>query len=267
MSAFLILILVCGCAKNAHEKRLTLATTTSTRDSGLLDSLLPIFEQQAGIKVKVVAVGSGQALAMGKRGDADVLLTHAPDAEKEFIAQEHGLKRVLVMYNDFVLVGAKDDPAKIQSTSLVVDALKKIAQSQSAFVSRGDDSGTHRKEQKLWKKTMISPQGEWYFKVGSGMAATLRVANEKRAYTLTDRATFLAHRKHLDLNILLQGDELMRNQYAVMVVNPKKHPTVQHELAQQFVEFLIASKTQQKISTFGIEKYGSQLFFPNAVGK
>lgn len=265
MRHFLILSLLslASCGKSTEPaKTMTLATTTSTRDSGLLDVLVPMFEKQTSIQVKVVAVGSGQALEMGRRGDADVLLTHAPTAEKAFVAEGHGMERRLAMSNDFVLVGPKFDPANIGEANSITEAFIRIATRMSPFVSRGDESGTHMKEQGIWQMAKISPKGDWYIQAGSGMAQTLRMASEKDAYTLSDRGTFLAQRNDLDLAILFQGDSKLQNQYAVILVNPQKHPHVKLEAARKFADFLKAAEVQDLIGKFGVEKFGEPLFFP-----
>jgi tungstate transport system substrate-binding protein len=241
-----------------------LATTTSTQDSGLLDYLLPDFRQQTGIEVKVVAVGTGQALELGRRGDADVLLTHAPAAEEKFMAEGFGSERHRVMYNDFVVAGPKADPAGVRGKTSAAEVFRQIAQAGSLFVSRDDESGTHQKEREVWAKAGVEPQGPWYVRAGAGMAQALRMATEKQAYLLTDRATFLALRKELELEILVQGDALLLNRYAVIVVNPQKHPHVRHDAARQFAEFLISPAVQRKIADFGKDKYGEALFFPDA---
>jgi tungstate transport system substrate-binding protein len=241
-----------------------LATTTSTQDSGLLDDLLPDFRQQTGIEVKVVAVGSGQALELGRRGDADVLLTHAPAAEEKFMAEGFGSERQSVMYNDFVLAGPKADPAAVQGKTSAVEAFQQIARARSPFISRGDESGTHQKEREIWMKAGVEPRGPWYVSAGTGMAQALRMAQEKQAHVLTDRATFLALREDLQLGILVQGDALLRNRYAVIIINPQKHPHVRHEAARQLADFLVSPETQRKIGDFGKDKYGEALFFPDA---
>lgn len=243
---------------------ITLATTTSTRDSGLLDELIPEFEQQSGITVKVIAVGSGQALEMGRRGDADVLLTHAPAAEEQFMADGHGSQRRPVMHNDFVLVGPESDPAKIRGETSVSKAFSEIARKKVPFVSRGDKSGTYMKEKGIWSKTELEPTGEWYLEAGAGMAQTLRLANEKQAYTLCDRGTYLAQKSGLELKVLSEGDSLLLNHYSVMLVNPEKHPSVHFEAAEKFADYLISAETQQAISEFGIQKFGSPLFYSHA---
>jgi len=261
----LIAVAAGGCpASTKKSETLTLATTTSTRDSGLLDVLTPMFQRQTGTEVKVVAVGSGQALALGRRGDADVLLTHAPQAEEQFVEEGHGVKRRPVMYNDFVIVGPKADPAKIKELASAVEAFREITGAEAPFASRGDDSGTHQQEMQIWKNARIEPKGTWYLRAGSGMAATLRLASEKSAYALTDRGTFLSQRRQLDLIILVEGDRLLRNNYAVIVVNPRKHAHVKHQAAEQFAEFLLSRAAQDAIAQFGRAEYGEQLFFPNA---
>lgn len=260
--ASILLLPPLGCSSSSPAPSLTLATTTSARDSGLLDALLPRFRAQSGIEVKVVAVGTGQALELGRRGDADVLLVHAPDAEKRFVEAGYGVGRRPLMHNDFVIVGPKEDPAGVAGEASAVAALRKIAQAQAPFVSRGDDSGTHKKEKKLWREAGLRPDGPWYLEAGTGMAATLRVANDKRAYTLTDRGTFLAHRDRLDLKILCEGDPRLRNFYSVMLVNPARHPHVKSEAAGRFIDFLRSPAIQKFIGQFGRERYGEPLFHP-----
>ncbi|MGE5673554.1 MAG: substrate-binding domain-containing protein [Mycobacterium leprae] len=242
---------------------LILATTTSTQDSGLLDLLLPLFEKKTGYKVKTVAVGTGAALAMGEKGEADVLLVHAPDSEKPLVDKGEAIDRKLVMHNDFVIVGPKDDPAKVKGTKTAIEALKKIADAQAIFVSRGDDSGTDKMEKSLWKTAGIKAEGKWYQSTGSGMGQTLSVANEKNGYTLTDRATYLATKKNLSLEIVLEGDAPLLNIYHVMQVNPAKFSKVNAEGARAFSDFLLSAETQDVIGKFGVDKYGQQLFFPD----
>ncbi|RMF97360.1 MAG: tungsten ABC transporter substrate-binding protein [Planctomycetota bacterium] len=252
-----------GCRQVADEHRsLTLATTTSTRDSGLLDVLLPQFEEETGITIKMIAVGSGQALEMGRRGDADVLLTHAPEAEKRFMEEGHGNLRYDVMYNDFVLVGPKANPAGVVKDEPITASLRRIADAESLFVSRGDESGTHMKELALWQESGITPKGDWYIEVGAGMAQTLRVASEKQAYTLSDRGTFLAQRDGLHLVILAEGDASLRNPYSVITIDAGKHPGVHEEEARRFAEFLVSPQTQRAIAEFGVDRFGQPLFFP-----
>jgi tungstate transport system substrate-binding protein len=244
---------------------LILATTTSTQDSGLLDVLVPMFESQTGYNVKTVAVGTGAALAMGQRGEADVLLVHAPTSELPLIESGDAINRRLVMHNDFVIVGPPSDPAGISGTSDAVAALAAIANSKSLFVSRGDDSGTNKMELSLWSKAGIDPSGQsWYQESGQGMGATLTITSEKQAYTLTDRATYLATKANLDLDIFTQGDPLLLNIYHVMQVNPDKHENINAEGGKAFVDFMVAPSTQEVIKNFGVDKYGQPLFFPDA---
>ena len=250
---------------NAGEKTIIVQSTTSTQNSGLFDFLLPKFTAQTGITVNVVAVGTGQALKNGRNGDGDVLLVHAKPAEEKFIAQGYGVKRYDIMYNDFVIVGPLNDPARLAGTKDVLLALKKIADAKAVFVSRGDDSGTNKKELQLWKKTGIDiskHSGNWYRETGSGMGATLNVAAGMGAYTLTDRATWLSFKNKASLKILSQGDPLLFNQYGVMLVNPKKHPHVKAKYGQIFIDWLRSEKGQATIAAYKLK--GKQLFFPNA---
>jgi len=247
------------------QKNVILATTTSTQDSGLLDVLIPIFEKETGYFVKTISVGSGQAMKMGEKGEADVLLVHSPDAEKAFIAQGFGINRMLVMHNDFILVGPSADPARIKGMKSSKEALKMIAQAGALFLSRGDNSGTHAKEKVLWKAAGINPEGQkWFQQTGLGMGQTLNVAAEKKGYTLADRGTYLSLKKNLGLDILLEGEPLLLNIYHVIEVNPAKWPKVNAAGAKAFAAFMVSKKTQEIISKFGIEKFGSPLFFPDA---
>jgi tungstate transport system substrate-binding protein len=241
---------------------LTLATTTSTQDSGLLDELVPRFKSKTGIEVKVVAVGTGQALEIGRRGDADVLLVHDPAAEERFMAAGFGQTREEVMRNDFVLVGPPTDPAEVKGRTGLAAAFARVAARQACFVSRGDESGTHQKEKQVWKQAGVEPRGDWYVRSGQGMGALLRMAAEKRAYTLTDRATFLALRQGLDLAVLCEGAADAVNRYSVIVVSPERHPHVKQGPAKQFAAFLLSEEGQQLIAEFGAEKYGRPLFSP-----
>jgi tungstate transport system substrate-binding protein len=243
---------------------LTLATTTSTQDSGLLDVLVPMFRAQTGIEVKVVAVGTGQALQLGRRGDADVLLVHDPSAEAKFMAEGFGAERRDVMYNDFVLVGPPADPAGIKGEPSIAEAFRRIVRSGSPFVSRGDESGTHQKEKEIWRKTGIEPKGDWYIRAGAGMGQVLRMANEKRSYTVTDRGTYLAQRKGLELTILSEGDPMLVNRYSVIVASPEKHPQVHVQAARKFAAFLVSPETQKTIAEFGTDRFGQPLFFRHA---
>jgi tungstate transport system substrate-binding protein len=252
-------------AAGPAQKNLILATTTSTQDSGLLDVLIPVFEKKTGYFVKTIAVGSGQAIAMGQKGEADVLLVHSPDAEKKFMAEGHGINRLIVMHNDFVVVGAPADPAAIKGTKSTVEAFKKIAAAGSLFLSRGDNSGTHSKEKGIWKAAGINPDGQkWYQQTGLGMGQTLNVAAEKKGYTLADRGTWLSLQKNLGLPILKEGDPILLNIYHVIQVNPAKWPKVNADGAKAFSDFMVSAETQGIIKTFGVEKYGGPLFFPDA---
>lgn len=257
-------LIAAGCGGQAG-KEIILATTTSTQDSGLLDVLVPRFEEQTGYRVKTVAVGTGQALALGQRGEADVLLTHAPASEQKLVDSGDVTNYQLVMHNDFVLVGPPDDPAGIRGQKSISEALQRIAQQGAIFVSRGDDSGTHKKEKELWKGAGIDPAGRpWYQESGSGMGQTLSIASEKAGYTLTDRATYLSLRKNLVLEIMVESDQGLLNIYHVMQVNPEKHPKVNAAGARAFVEFLVSPETQRLIGEFGVDRYGQPLFFPDA---
>jgi tungstate transport system substrate-binding protein len=247
------------------QKNIILATTTSTQDTGLLDILIPIFEKETGYFVKTIAVGSGQAMAMGQKGEADVLLVHSPDAEKKFMDEGYGVNRRLVMHNDFIIVGPGADSAKIKGVKSSAEALKLIAKANALFVSRGDNSGTHAKEKTLWKKAQISAEGQkWYQQTGLGMGQTLSVAAEKKGYTLADRGTYLALKKNLGLDILVEGDAALLNIYHVIEVNAAKWPKVNAEGAKAFADFMISKRTQTIIKTFGSDKYGSPLFFSDA---
>lgn len=240
-----------------------LATTTSTVDSGLLDVLVPEFEKQTGYRVKVIAVGTGQALAMADRGEADVLLCHAPAEEKKRVDAGIVTNYRLVMHNDFIIVGPPEDPAGIKGKASVA-AFKAIAAKKALFVSRGDESGTHKKELAIWKEAGITPSGSWYQESGQGMGATLRQASEKRAYTLTDRATYLAQKRNLKLVILSEGDASLLNIYHVMQVNPARFSKVNADGAKAFVEFMVAPATQKLIGEFGKDRFGQPLFVPDA---
>lgn len=245
---------------------LILATTTSTQDSGLLDVLIPLFETESGYTVPIIAVGSGQAMKMGEEGNADVLLVHAPASEVAFMENGFGKDRALVMHNDFIIVGPVADPARIKGTT-VVEALKLISARSGTFISRGDDSGTHKAELALWKKAGLDPKTAapaWYLESGQGMGATLTITSEKSAYTLTDRATYLANNANLELKILVEGDNALLNVYHVISVNPDKWPKANYDGALAFIKFMTASSTQQIIAQFGVDKYGQQLFIPDA---
>jgi len=245
------------------DTRLILATTTSTDDSGLLDAILPDFEEQTGYEVDVVAVGTGQALALGEAGDADVLLVHARAREDAFVESGNGTQRYDVMFNDFVIIGAEDDPAGIAGGDDAVDALTAIAEVEADFISRGDDSGTHTKELNIWVEAGIEPEGDWYQEAGQGMGAVITIANELGAYTLSDRGTFIARSSEgLDLIVLVDGDPLLANPYGVIPVNPETHSDVNFGDTQAFVNWLTAIKTQEAIAAYQVN--GQQLFFPNS---
>ncbi|WP_423799505.1 substrate-binding domain-containing protein [Neobacillus sp. SAB-20_R2A] len=273
--AFMLLILsACGNSdtktnaapkeKKAAEKpaptEMILATTTSTQDSGLLDVIIPMFEKENNVKVKTIAVGTGQALEMGTKGEADALLVHAPAAEKAVVDAGDAINYKRVMYNDFVLVGPKENPAGVSGQDIKA-AFKKIADTKGVFISRGDDSGTHKKELSIWQADTIKPEGEWYVSTGQGMGQTLQVAAEKKGYVLTDRATWLAQEKNLDtLKIVVEGGQDLMNIYHVMQVNPEKHNMVNSKDGEKFVKFMVDKKTQEVIENFGKKEYGQSLF-------
>jgi tungstate transport system substrate-binding protein len=264
-AVFLIGMALPACAAGPVQKNLILATTTSTQDSGLLDILIPVFEKKTGYFVKTIAVGSGQAMAMGQKGEADVLLVHSPDAEKKFMAEGSGVNRLIVMHNDFIVVGPPADPAAIKGAKSTVEAFQKIAAAGSLFLSRGDNSGTHAKEQGIWKAAGINPEGQkWYQQTGLGMGQTLNVAAEKKGYILADRGTWLSLQQKLGLPILKEGDPILLNVYHVIAVNLAKWPKVNADGAKVFSDFMVSAETQGIIKTFGVEKYGGPLFFPDA---
>jgi tungstate transport system substrate-binding protein len=250
---------------SGDSKVLILATTTSTDDSGLLAYLLPMFEEEFGVRVDVIAVGTGQALTLGEEGNADVLLVHARAKEDEFMAAGHGVRREDVMYNDFIIVGPESDPAGIKGMTRAIEAFKKIAEKQAIFISRGDESGTHTKELGIWKIAAIEPAGDWYISAGQGMGEVLTMASEQEGYTLSDRATYLARSKEgLDLALLVEGDKDLFNPYGVIAVNPDKGPHIKAELANQFIDWIISLPVQEKIAEFGKEDYGQSLFIPDS---
>lgn len=251
--------------KAPANPNLILATTTSTQDTGLLDVLVPEFEKQTGYVVKTVSVGTGAALAMGEKGEADVLLVHSPAAELELVEKGFATNRMLVMHNDFLLIGPADDPAGIKGMTSSAEALKKIKDTNSMFVSRGDKSGTHNMELSLWKAAGITPAvGPNYQEAGQGMGATITIANQKNGYTLTDRGTYLAQMKNIALVPMVEGEKALLNIYHVMTVNQEKWPKVNFEGAKAFADFMVAPATQDIIKTFGVDKYGQPLFFPDA---
>src|SRR5215468_2796027 len=246
------------------QSTVILSTTTSTQDSGLLDLLVPMFEKKSGLTVKTISVGTGQALALAARGEADATLAHAPALEKKYVDEGKMLNRRLVMYNDFVIVGPASDPARIKGEKSAVAALKRIAETQARFVSRGDKSGTHILEQSLWKQAGIAPSAPWYIESGQGMGATLGIADDRQAYTLTNRATLLAFAKRVGLPIMVEGDRPLLNIYSVMEVNPANGPRVNAAAGKAFADFMLAPETQQVIKAFGVDKYGQALFVPIA---
>ena len=245
------------------EEILRMSTTTSTESSGLLAVLNPPFEKKNKVKVDVIAVGSGKALKLGENGDVDIMFVHAPKAEEEFVAAGFGVDRTAVMHNDFVIVGPKSDPDGIKSAANVEDALKKISIGKTAFISRGDDSGTHKKELELWKKIGVAPAGEWYVSAGQGMGAVLRMADDKQAYTLSDRGTFIAYQDKTQLAVLSEGGNALLNPYHIIAVNPKGHAHINYEMAKKYITYVTGSEGQTIIANF--KKDGQQLFYPDAI--
>ena len=264
LTAIAASLLLQGCSGPKGSGEIILATTTSTYDSGLLDAIIPEFEENSGHTVKTVAVGTGKALQMGRDGNADLLFVHAPSAEEELVAEGYATERRLVMHNDFVLVGPASDPADIGSATTAAKALGLISGSASNWVSRGDDSGTHKMERALWASAGPEPSGDWFAETGQGMGATLRIASEKGGYTLTDRGTFLALREGLELQILFEGDPVLLNIYHVMLVNPERHPETNVKSARALADYVTSRKVQKTIGEFGVDKYGQPLFFPDA---
>ena len=259
-----LLLVMCSAPASAQHAPVILSTTTSTQDSGLLDVLVPLFERRTGYTVKTIAVGTGQALALAARGEADVVLAHAPALEKKYVDEGKMLDRRLVMYNDFVVIGPADDPAKVKGMKRAADAMKAIAASGSRFVSRGDTSGTHVLEKSLWKLAGVEPHGAWYIEAGQGMGATLGIADDRKAYTVTDRGTYLAFQKRVRLPILLEGDKPLLNIYSVMKVNPSNGPRVNAAGGAAFADFMVSPEVHAAIKTLGVDKYGQALFVPVA---
>lgn len=248
-----------------EQQTLILATTTSTEDSGLLEVILPVFEEMYGVSVDVIAVGTGQAIQLGEDGNADVLLVHARSREDAFIEAGHGSRREDVMYNDFVILGPADDPAGILGKNKADRACQLIAESEATFVSRGDDSGTHTKELAVWEAAGIEPAGDWYISAGQGMGAVLTMADEQQAYTLSDRATYLARTlEGINLSIMVEGDSILFNPYGVIAVNPDKGDHIQADLANLFIDWLISMPTQELIAEFGVAEFGAPLFTPDS---
>lgn len=250
-------------AEAGDENRLILATTTSTENSGLLAEIVPMFEEETGIDVDIVAVGTGQALELGRNGDADVVLVHARALEDAFVEEGYGTQRYDVMYNDFVILGPEEDPANVAEAESAADAFARIAEAEARFISRGDDSGTHVKEQEIWAAADVTPEGDWYESAGQGMGAVLTIANEQQAYTLSDRGTYIPRTvEGTDLVVLYEGDEILFNPYGVIPVNPERNPSVNADAAQQFVDWLISVETQEAIANFQLND--QQLFFPDS---
>jgi len=263
----LLLVVLCSGSAGpalAQSTTVILSTTTSTQDSGLLDTLVPMFERKTGLTVKTISVGTGQALALAARGEADVALVHAPSLERKYVEEGKMQNRRLVMYNDFVIIGPEDDPARIKGMPRAVDALTRIAGTPSRFVSRGDRSGTHLLELGLWKQAGLEPKGAWYIESGQGMGQTLGIADDRRAYTITDRGTWLAFQKRISLPILVEKDRPLLNIYSVMEINPANGPRVNVAGGRAFADFMVAPETQVVIKTFGVDKYGKPLFVPIA---
>jgi tungstate transport system substrate-binding protein len=254
------LLLICALAGTAQAAPLKMATTTSTQNSGLLDLLLPAFQKDTGIEVQVIAVGTGKALKMGRDGDVDVVMVHAVAAEEKFVAEGFGTDRVQFMYNDFVLVGPKNDPAGIKSEQTVTGAMEKILQMQTKFVSRGDDSGTHKKEKSLWKAANLTPAGSWYIEAGQGMGKVLQMASELNGYSLTDRGTWLAYKGKVDLALLNAGDEKLSNPYGIIAVSKAKHPDTNYTAAKQMIDWISGQPAQQLIKNYRL--HGEPLFIP-----
>jgi tungstate transport system substrate-binding protein len=260
--AFLLISLI-NAPSGAIADVLRLGTTTTTEDSGLLAWLIPGYEKNTGDQVRITLGGTGQVLKFGRNGDVDVILSHSKNDEEKFIAEGFGVARYEVMYNDFVIVGPRDDPANIRVFSDPKSAFQKIAAGRFWFVSRGDESGTHRAEQKIWRDAQLQPRGPWYLRAGAGMVEVLRIAHERDAYTLTDRATFVKHKKSLDLELLVSGTPKIPNKYAVMAINPKKYPRTNIAGAQRFIDWIVSPAGQTRIANFRID--GQQIFFPNAL--
>ncbi len=260
----LALLLLLPAAGQAETATVILSTTTSTQDSGLLDVLVPMFEKKTGLTVKTISVGTGQALALAARGEADVTLAHAPSVERRYVEEGKLLNRRLVMYNDFVIIGPAEDPARIRGLPKALDAMRRIAESQSRFVSRGDKSGTHTLETALWKQAGVEPKGAWYLESGQGMGQTLGIAEERRAYTITDRGTWLAFQKRVSLPVLVEKDRPLLNLYSVMEVNPANGPRINAAGGKAFADFMLSAEVQAVIRVFGADKYGQPLFVPVA---
>jgi tungstate transport system substrate-binding protein len=260
---FSISLFISGQVLAGDMQRIRMATTTSTDNSGLLAVLHPAFEAKHNIKVDLIAVGTGKALRLGSNGDVDLVMVHAPAAEKDFVAKGFGVVRLPVMHNDFVILGPKADPADMKTAPTLDEALQRITKSDALFVSRGDDSGTHKKEKTLWQSASIEPLGDWYLAVGQGMGAVLQVSNDKSAYTLTDRGTYLAYKRKINLEVVYEGAQNLLNPYHVILVNPKKHPHVKTALAQRYVDYIRSTEGQAIIANFKVN--GELLFHPDVI--
>ncbi|MCP2604888.1 substrate-binding domain-containing protein [Candidatus Aminicenantes bacterium AH-873-B07] len=258
---FIIIFLLNACLNN-QRKTLIVATTTSLYDSGLLDIIIPIFEKHYGYEVKILAVGSGEALKMGERGDADVLLVHDPISEENFMKKGYGKTKKKIMYNNFILLGPQEDPTNIKGLS-IIEAFKKIAEKKALFVSRGDNSGTHKKELKIWEKAEIKPGGDWYIETGQGMGISLRIASEKGGYILSDRATYNILKENLNLEIMIEKEKILYNPYHIIIVNQEKFPSVNYSAAKDFMKFIFSKEVQSIIRNFGKDKCGEALFYIN----
>jgi len=242
-----------------------MSTTTSTENSGLLDALLPPFEEMLHVKVDVIAVGTGKALALGANGDVDIVFVHARPSEDKFVADGNGVNRRDVMYNDFVIIGPESDPAGVKSAKSAAEAFQKIAEAQAEFISRGDDSGTNKKEKIIWKEVGLTPEGKWYQEAGQGMGAVLTIANDKQAYTMADRGTYLAFSEKINLNVLTEGDPILYNPYGIIAVNPAKYPHVKYVYAMAFIGWVTSPEGQKIIQEFGKDKFGVPLFSPMVI--
>jgi tungstate transport system substrate-binding protein len=247
------------------QDQLKMSTTTSTENSGLLAVLLPPFEEAFNVRVDVIAVGTGKALTLGENGDVDVVFVHARAAEDKFVADGFGVNRRDVMYNDFVIIGPESDPAKLKEAKSAVEAFKKIAETQAQFISRGDDSGTHKKEKEIWAEAGITPEGKWYQEAGQGMGAVLTIANDKQAYTMSDRGTYLAFSDKIDLQVLSEGDPILYNPYGIIAVNPATHPHVNYTKAMALIGWVTSPEGQKIIKEFGKDKFGTPLFYPMVI--
>src|SRR4030042_5667398 len=266
ISIFIIIALVFTFSCKGKDAEIILATTTSTYDSGLLDVLIPAFEEETGYKVKPIAVGTGEAITLGERGEADIILVHSREAEDKFVEEGYGIDRRDVMHNDYVIIGLEADPVNIKGLT-AVEAYRAVSENEALFVSRSDDSGTNKKEIEIWEEAGIAPHSDWYIESGQGMGETLRIADEKQAYTMSDRGTYLSQRDSLSLVILVEGDQILFNPYGVIPVNPEKHKdiNINYEGAQAFADFITGERGQAIIKEFGMEKYGQPLFYPDVI--